>query len=115
MTAASTARPGPLGRGVYVQITSLSASTALSASFPAGSGTIPGGSTYTDFNVALIQAETQNVRWRDDGTAPTASVGHILAAGETMFYEGDMNNLKFIEVTTSAKLNVTFYVQAAGE
>lgn len=114
MTAAATAQPGPLGRGSYVQITSLSAAVALSASFPAGTGTIPGGGTYTDFNVALIQAETQNVRWRDDGTAPTTTVGHILAAGESMFYEGDMNNLKFIEVTASAKLNVTFYTQVPG-
>ena len=111
MTAAANCRPGPLGRGVYVQLTSLSSSTALSASFPAGTGTVTGGATYTDVNVALIQAESQNVRWRDDGTAPTSTVGHILYVGESMFYEGDMNNLKFIETAASAKLSVTFYVK----
>ena len=110
---ATVARPGLLGRGKYAQITSLSASTAISASLPTGTGTVIGGSdTYSDINSALIQAETQSVRWRDDGTAPTSSVGTLLAAGESMFYEGDLNQLRFIVVTASAKLNVTFYAKS---
>lgn len=81
----------------FQQITSLSASTAL---------TVPTGA-----KVALIQAETQSVRWRPDGstTAPTASVGMLLAAGETLPYTGDLSKIRFIETTASAKLNVAYF------
>ena len=79
----------------YQQITSLSASTAL---------TVPVGAT-----MALIVAETQAVRWRDDGTAPTASVGMPLAAGVTLQYDGDLHKIKFIEQTASAKINISYY------
>lgn len=87
----------------YQQITSLSSATGL---------TVP----QTDLNglackpsIALIVAETQGVRWRDDGPAPTASVGMPLAAGVTLQYDGDLSVIKFIEQTASAKLNVTYY------
>ena len=86
----------PIPTSGYQQITSLSAATAL---------TVPSAA-----KVALIQAETQSVRWRDDGSDPTASVGMVVAAGETLFYTGDLSKLKFIETTTSAKLNVAYYV-----
>lgn len=79
----------------YQQITSLSSATAL---------TVPLGAT-----IALIQAETQDVRWRDDGTSPTASVGMIIGAGTTLPYTGDLNAIKFIEATASAKLNISYY------
>lgn len=82
----------PLG---YQQITSLSAATAL---------TIPAGAT-----VAVIQAETQAVRWRDDGTNPTASVGQPLTTGVLFTYRGNLTAIKFIEQTASAKLNVSYY------
>ena len=59
--------------------------------------------------VALIQAEDQNVRWRDDGTDPTASVGMLLEAGKDMLYTGDLGAIKFIEEAASAKLNVSYY------
>lgn len=87
----------------YQQITSLSSSTAL---------TVP----TTDLNglackpsIAIITPETQGVRWRDDDTAPTASVGMPLAAGVTLQYDGDLTKIRFIEQTASAKLNVTYY------
>jgi hypothetical protein len=83
----------PLG---YQQITSLSASTAL---------TIPAGAKR-----AIIQAETQDVRWRDDGTAPTDSVGMVISAGDRLAYTGSLAAIRFIETTASAKLNVSYYV-----
>jgi hypothetical protein len=59
---------------------------------------------------ALLQAETQNIRWRDDGTDPTASVGMILTAGDPPFlYDGDLAAIEFLEASASAKLNVSFY------
>ena len=79
----------------YQQITSLSASTAL---------TVPAGAT-----MALIVAETQAVRWRDDGTAPTASVGMPLAVGTSLSYDGDLRAIRFIQQTASATLNVSYY------
>ena len=79
----------------YEQITSLSASTAL---------TVPVGAT-----MALIVAETQAVRWRDDGTAPTASVGMPLATGTSLSYDGDLKAIRFIQQTASAVLNVSYY------
>ena len=55
-------RAVPLG---YCQISGSSASTLASCS-----GGIPAGAT----NV-VISVETNAIRWRDDGTTPTASVG----------------------------------------
>ena len=87
----------------YQQITSLSASSAL---------TVP----TTDLNglsckpsIAIITAETQAVRWRDDDVDPTTSVGMPLAAGVTLQYDGDLTKIRFIEQTASAKLNVSYY------
>ena len=79
----------------YQQITSLSASTGL---------TVPSGAT-----LALIVPETQNVRWRDDGTAPTSSVGMPIFVGASLSYDGDLNRIRFIEQTASAVLNVSYY------
>jgi hypothetical protein len=82
----------PLG---YQQIATLTSSTAL---------TVPEGAKR-----AIIQAETQNVRWRDDGTAPTASVGMLIASGASISYVGDLKTFRVIEATASAKLNVSYY------
>lgn len=61
---------------------------------------------------AMIQAEDKAVRWRDDGTAPTASVGMVLAAGESLLYPAmSIRSLRVIEVEGSAKLSVTFYAK----
>jgi len=85
----------PMG---YQQITSLSSSTTL---------TVPSGS-----NAALIQAQDNNVRWRDDGTAPTTSVGMLHLASAERWYIGDLSALRFIETTASAVLNVSYYFTA---
>ena len=79
----------------YQQITSLSASTAL---------TVPTGAT-----LAVIIPESQAVRWRDDGTAPTGSVGMPLAIATTLSYDGDLSRIRFIEQAASAKINVSYY------
>jgi len=83
----------------YQQITSLSSAVGLTDPATNGPSTI-----------VSIQAETQNVRWRDDGTNPTASVGGILVANSVYEYTGDLSAIKFIEVTASAKLNVSYYI-----
>lgn len=62
-----------------------------------------------DGRVALIQALNQNIRWRDDGTDPTANTGQRLAAGQTFFYNGDLRKIKFIQEAAGAELNITTY------
>ena len=80
----------------YVQVTDLSSAVAL---------TPPANTTY-----ALIQVESQNVRFRDDGVNPTASVGMLLTVGSTL--EASLDNLSrliFIEATAGATLNISYY------
>lgn len=79
----------------YEQVTSLSSAVGL---------TIPDGATY-----ALVQAESQNVRWRMGSTAPTTTVGMVLEAGRDVFIPITGGQIRFIEVAASAKLNVTYY------
>lgn len=59
--------------------------------------------------VCIIQAITQNVRWRDDGVPPTNGIGMVLEAGRDMLYTGDLVQIKFIEVAVSAELNISYY------
>ena len=87
----------PLG---FQQITSLSAAANL---------TPPAGASF-----AVINPETQAVRWRDDGTAPTSSIGMLLAVGDEFTYQGDLTKIQFIEVTSSAVLNVSYYAATGG-
>jgi hypothetical protein len=54
-------------------------------------------------------AETQAVRWRDDGTDPTASVGMPLATGVSLSYDGDLKAVRFIQQSASAIINVSYY------
>ena len=89
----------------YQQISSLSSATGL---------TVPEVNPVRGLKamptIALITPETNKVRWRDDGTNPTASVGMPLAAGVTLQYDGDLKKIKFIEQTASAKINISYYV-----
>lgn len=87
----------------YQQITSLSSAQGLTIPQTDKTG------LYQRPTFALITAETQGVRWRDDGIAPTATVGMPLAAGVTLQYDGDLNKIQFIEQTASAKLNISYY------
>lgn len=88
----------------YQQVTSLSTATGLA---------IP-VTDLTGLNVrpsfALITAEAEGVRWRDDGIPPTATVGMPLAAGVTLQYDGDLSRIQFIQQGPGAIINVAFYV-----
>ncbi|PZQ63365.1 MAG: hypothetical protein DI570_09235 [Phenylobacterium zucineum] len=87
----------PLG---HAQITGLSSKKGL----------VDGGAIPSATQFALLQAEGADVRWRDDGPDPTATVGMVLKAGDPPFvYDGDMTALEFIETGASAKLNVAYY------
>lgn len=59
---------------------------------------------------ALVQAEAKSVRWRDDNTVPTASIGMLLADGDSAWFSvDDLTHVKVIEIEASAKVNVSFY------
>jgi hypothetical protein len=87
----------------YQQITDLSSAVGLTvpAVDIAGNKVMP--------TRAFIVAEGNNIRWRDDGTNPTASVGMILIQNNVLSYDGDLNKIKFIQTGASAKLNVSYY------
>ena len=88
----------------YQQITSLSAATNL---------TVPTRNPVSGMQqqptMAIIIAQTQAVRWRDDGVAPTATVGMPLPVGVPLVYDGPLQNIQFIEQTASAALNISYY------
>jgi hypothetical protein len=86
----------PLG---YQQITS-----AAAMSF-----TIPTGAT-----MAFVTVSGNSVRYRDDGTAPTALLGVTLpvtTAGLPFLYQGTLSKIQFIPTTGSATLDVLYYRQ----
>lgn len=99
-----------LGYGQYV---GLAASTALTTA--PTTGTALGGAGQASGQLqapglVLLQAEGQNIRWTDDGTVPTATLGTILYVGADPFpYSGDLSRLKFIQVAATATLNVSYY------
>jgi len=88
----------------YQQITSLSSATNLTVpqNTPNGQNAKP--------VFALIVAEGQAVRWRDDKTSPSATVGMPLATGVPLQYDGDLTNIRFIEQTAGATLNISYYL-----
>jgi hypothetical protein len=82
----------PLG---YQQITALTAAVHL---------TPPAGATF-----AAISVSGAAVRYRDDGTAPTATVGMPLAIGSTTTYAGPLAVVEFIGEAAGAILDISYY------
>jgi hypothetical protein len=87
----------------YQQIETLTSSTGLTIPLVTPEG-LNGKPVF-----ALIIAEGAAVRWRDDGAAPTASVGMPLAVGVPLQYDGDLSKIRFIQQTATAKLNISYY------
>jgi len=78
----------------------------LAATLDAGATnlTVPAGASY-----ALLKAEAQAIRWRDDGVAPTTSAGMIIDVGDEFWYTGELSAIEFISDTAGAILNVSYY------
>ncbi len=87
----------------YQQITSMS--SAVSLTVP----TVDKNGLNQKPTFALIIAEGQAIRWRDDGTVPTALIGMPVAVGTPIQYDGDLTKIRFIEQTAGAKLNISYY------
>jgi hypothetical protein len=76
---------------VYAQETSLG--TAVTLTPPTGAKS------------CQIQADGASVRYRQDGTAPTISVGMLLADGDDTILAGHINQIKVIAVSDLARRN----------
>ena len=63
----------------------------------------------TNARQARIGAEAQVIRWRDDGTNPTATTGQRIAAGTEVDYVGNLTAIKLIAETAGAIVNVSYY------
>ena len=79
----------------YQQLTSIDTAASLA---------VPTGAT-----LAVIAVEAQALRWRDDGTDPTAVVGMPMAVDTVMNYDGDLKRLRLISQIVGAKANVSYY------
>lgn len=81
----------------YEQITGLSAAKGFT--------TIPAGTVSV-----MVIPEAQAVRWRCDGTDPTAAVGMPLAVGQVLTLTAmQLARARFFEQAASAKLNVQYF------
>lgn len=91
-----TAKSAPYasaGTGQYA----LSVNSATSLTVPTGA------------YIAEICAESQAVRYRDDGSAPTASTGIPVASGTCFQYSGPLSAVQFIAQTSGATIDVSYY------
>jgi hypothetical protein len=74
--------------------------------------TLTDGDTYTipvSSQLVRIQPEDANIRWRADGTSPTASTGNLIAAGDSEYISGRITTIEVIRATgTNAAVNVNF-------
>lgn len=66
--------------------------------------TVPTGAT-----IAQICVETAGVRYRDDGTAATASLGIPVSAGTCFAYSGPLSALSFTAQSGSPTIDVSYY------
>lgn len=86
----------------YKQITSLATAVGL---------TLPNAPAGTQIGAAIIQNNTTGtVRWRDDGTAPTSTVGMLIPAGGELDYFGEMTAIQFVSASGSPILDISYYV-----
>jgi hypothetical protein len=89
----------------YAQLTSIDASTLVSTATFGGVAGIPAGTL-----LLIITPQTQAIRWRDDGTAPTAAVGYPLAIGSELRYTGvGLTTLRVISQVAGAAINIVAY------
>lgn len=88
-------KPGALTPLGYQQIVGPAAATTL---------TVPAGAT-----IAEVTVEGASVRWRDDGTAPTVSVGMPLAIGTFITFTTTLSALQFIQTAATATLDISYY------
>lgn len=79
------------------------AATGLAAGLD--SNAVPTGAVW-----ALVQAEAQAVRWRDDGNDPTTTVGMVIASGSSHWFRITvLSAIKIIRAAAAGIINISFY------
>jgi hypothetical protein len=82
----------------YQQFAAGAVDTAQSLTVPVGTALV------------IFEPETQAIRFRDDGTDPTTTVGMPVAVGEMYEYAGAQpTRIRVIASTAGAILNVLYY------
>jgi hypothetical protein len=102
-TPVSAATPLPVSSGPWRGAPVAGTQTGLTVASSTAL-TVPAGAV-----IAVIQVEGQAVRWRDDGTAPTASTGQLLQPSQQLVYSAGLSNIRFIQTTATATLTVSYY------
>lgn len=85
----------------YQQITDLDPAVGLTVPTRTKSGTL------CQPTLAVLQCTTESVRWRDDGGTVDATTGMVLVVGDTLYYDGDLNKIRFFSAT--GILDVSYY------
>lgn len=111
--AVVTAYRRPLG---YLQISAAQlaaaitlkdAITAWNAANPTRAITIPQG-VYIGYAMIQNNVASTSIRWTDDASVPTSTVGMVLGNAE-LDYAGDMYAIQFILQTGSPILDIALY------
>jgi hypothetical protein len=57
-----------------------------------------------------IRTETNNIRFRDDGTNPTTAVGMLILTTDPLFiYDGEISKLVIIATAGTATVSLAYY------
>lgn len=88
----------------FQQVAAASTVTPFSLTVPLAPTTSPTPPTY-----AIIQAEAQALRWRDDGTDPTTTIGMTIPAGGELRYDGDLKKIRLVNAVAGSIANVSYY------
>lgn len=99
---------GPLPAGDFEQITV--STTALGGTSTKLAINLEGGKVRRAVKIR-VSVETNSIRYRIDGTDPTASIGHLVVAGEYFDLEGETNisRLRMIRASADATVNITYF------
>lgn len=105
LSCVSAAAEMPIS-GTNVIPTGFCQATVTTATLLSTACNIPAGSKYF-----AISVDTANVRYRDDGVAPTASSGVQWASTATapFWYAGQLSAIQLVAVSGSPVINVAFY------
>lgn len=111
-TSSSRSAPGGCTNAQWLLPFDFETITVSSTSIGFTSATwAPPGQPVAD--MAVVTLASNDVRYRADGVAPTAAVGHVLASGGSVTACGaqSLNQVRFIRVTSDGTLSVSYYRQ----
>jgi hypothetical protein len=97
-----------LGCAVFPSLASATTLVSIAASATLAGGGIPNPITVGGAKSVVLSIAGQTVNYRDDGTAPTATVGITLPLGNSV-YSGSLSLMQLIQTASTATGTVCFY------